>query len=283
MHDTSSALSAFDIAAILVVASALLGWFNHHFIKLPHVIGLTVMGALTAIGLMIAMCLFGAMIEFVQIYFPQRTVSLNDLLAQWAGGLLGIILWFLLGGRISHWVRSLWQEHAQDRLAVKILFGYLVFVVIYQLLPFDLTISPVEVYHKFKEGKIALVPFRQTVVMVPYTLGTKIAIMIPVGFLFALLCSKRKQTLWIATFYSLVFVGLIEFLQLFVYSRYSSSTDVMFGLIGAGAGVRLSDLFGPAARHPVVGPARADAQAIFHVLLEIGETQLSVSQAQLDF
>jgi len=54
MHDTSSALSAFDIAAILVVASALLGWFNHHFIKLPHVIGLTVMGALTAIGLMIA-------------------------------------------------------------------------------------------------------------------------------------------------------------------------------------------------------------------------------------
>ena len=51
MHDTSSALSAFDIAAILVVASALLGWFNHHFIKLPHVIGLTVMGALTAIGL----------------------------------------------------------------------------------------------------------------------------------------------------------------------------------------------------------------------------------------
>jgi len=42
------------MAAMLVVASALLGWFNHHFIKLPHVIGLTVMGALTAIGLMIA-------------------------------------------------------------------------------------------------------------------------------------------------------------------------------------------------------------------------------------
>ncbi|HCH94305.1 MAG TPA: sodium:proton antiporter, partial [Erythrobacter sp.] len=55
MHDTAStALSAFDIAAILVVASALLGWFNHHFLKLPHVIGLTVMGALGAIGLTVA-------------------------------------------------------------------------------------------------------------------------------------------------------------------------------------------------------------------------------------
>lgn len=52
MHETaSSALSAFDLAAILVVASALLGWLNHHFIKLPHVIGLTVMGALAAIVL----------------------------------------------------------------------------------------------------------------------------------------------------------------------------------------------------------------------------------------
>ncbi|MXO89675.1 cation:proton antiporter [Pontixanthobacter aquaemixtae] len=54
MHETSSAFSPFDIAAILVVASAVLGWLNHHFIKLPHVIGLTVMGAIAAIGLMIA-------------------------------------------------------------------------------------------------------------------------------------------------------------------------------------------------------------------------------------
>ena len=52
MHETaSSALSAFELAAILVVASALLGWLNHHFIKLPHVIGLTVMGSLAAIAL----------------------------------------------------------------------------------------------------------------------------------------------------------------------------------------------------------------------------------------
>ena len=54
MHETSTSLSPFDIAAILVVASAFLGWLNHHFIKLPHVIGLTVMGALGAIGLMVA-------------------------------------------------------------------------------------------------------------------------------------------------------------------------------------------------------------------------------------
>ena len=52
MHTAAAtALSPFDIAAILVVASALLGWFNHHFLKLPHVIGLTIMGALASVVL----------------------------------------------------------------------------------------------------------------------------------------------------------------------------------------------------------------------------------------
>ena len=62
MHETASnTLSAFDMASILVVAAALLGWFNHHFLKLPHVIGLTVMGALAAIGLMLANAMFPAL------------------------------------------------------------------------------------------------------------------------------------------------------------------------------------------------------------------------------
>jgi CPA1 family monovalent cation:H+ antiporter len=54
MHDSAAPLSPFDLAAMLVVASALLGWFNHHFIRLPHVVGLTVMGALASISLLIA-------------------------------------------------------------------------------------------------------------------------------------------------------------------------------------------------------------------------------------
>ncbi len=54
MHESAAGLSPFDLAAMLVVASAFLGWFNHHFIRLPHVVGLTVMGALAAVGLLIA-------------------------------------------------------------------------------------------------------------------------------------------------------------------------------------------------------------------------------------
>ncbi|WP_234024778.1 cation:proton antiporter [Tsuneonella amylolytica] len=58
MHETGQAVGAFDIAAILVVAAAVLGYLNHHFIRLPHVIGLTVMGALASLALMVAHALF---------------------------------------------------------------------------------------------------------------------------------------------------------------------------------------------------------------------------------
>ena len=52
MHNNApAALSPFDIAALLVVAAAVFGYINHHYIRLPHVIGLTIMGALAAIVL----------------------------------------------------------------------------------------------------------------------------------------------------------------------------------------------------------------------------------------
>lgn len=37
-------LSAFDLVAILLVLTAAFGWINHRFIRLPHTIGLLVMG-----------------------------------------------------------------------------------------------------------------------------------------------------------------------------------------------------------------------------------------------
>src|SRR5690606_14631419 len=45
MHE----LSAFDAAAILIVLAAALGYFNHCVLKLPSTVGLTVMGAIAAI------------------------------------------------------------------------------------------------------------------------------------------------------------------------------------------------------------------------------------------
>ncbi|MEP7007285.1 MAG: sodium:proton antiporter, partial [Sphingomonas bacterium] len=38
-------ITPFDVAAILIVLAAALGYINHRFLKLPQSVGLTVMGA----------------------------------------------------------------------------------------------------------------------------------------------------------------------------------------------------------------------------------------------
>ena len=90
MHETASnTLSAFDIAAILVVAAALLGWFNHHFLKLPHVIGLTVMGALAAIGLMLANTFFPSLTLDDSVARLLESLNFTDTLLE---GMLSFLL-----------------------------------------------------------------------------------------------------------------------------------------------------------------------------------------------
>jgi glycopeptide antibiotics resistance protein len=193
-----------------------------------------------------------AAIEFVQIYFPARTVSLNDIFAAWTGGLIGILVWFVIGDSVTTWAESLWEKQGRGDLAVKILTGYVVAFILYQLMPFDLTISPVEVYHKFKEGRITLMPFTDSTGLSAYTLLVKTAVMIPVGFLL-LICSRRNN-------FSFAFVAIggfmlaagIECLQLFVYSRYSSTTDILLGMVGVCAGGSLGRGYGPVASKPLV-------------------------------
>ena len=54
MNPTS--LTSFDAAAILVVLAAVFGYANHRLIKLPHTIGLTIMGALASLAVVAAGC-----------------------------------------------------------------------------------------------------------------------------------------------------------------------------------------------------------------------------------
>lgn len=54
-------LSLFEIAAVLLALSALFGWINHVFLKLPHTIGLLVMALLASLVLLLAERYFPAL------------------------------------------------------------------------------------------------------------------------------------------------------------------------------------------------------------------------------
>ena len=58
MHGEANGLDLFDVAAILIVAAAALGYLNHRVLRLPHTIGLTVTGAFASLGLVAVEALF---------------------------------------------------------------------------------------------------------------------------------------------------------------------------------------------------------------------------------
>lgn len=174
-------------------------------------------------------------VEFVQLYFPNRTVSQNDILAEGLGGMLGVISHSLWGKQIGGWIEALWQaENRQDRV-IRLQHAYLFLLLTFNVLPLDLTLSPAELYHKWQQGRIILLPLgglKGSWVDILYELGTDALIWVPVGLLWTLGGLNLATAIWRGLIVALV----IEILQLFVYSRITDVTDVVLAVIGVSAG-----------------------------------------------
>jgi glycopeptide antibiotics resistance protein len=136
--------------------------------------------------------------------------------------------------------------------------------------PFDLTISPVEIYHKYREGRIQLVPFgseySDRLEMVQKNLSN-LGYFFPVGLLLAGMPRPYWQSAknWAGIVgLGLGLAGLVEFLQLFIYSRFCSATDVITGSLAVLAGWGLGLLCCRrqlGSRHGVPASAGAGTQA----------------------
>ena len=176
-------------------------------------------------------------IEFTQLFFPPRTVSINDIIAEGLGAVIGIALWWLFGQRFVQWLQSLPRAQGAQGVAERLLAVYLLLLLGYNLLPLDLTLSPVELYHKWREGRVLLVPFSAPYAnraQQVYDLSSDIAIWIPVAMLWAYAYKTSTNRIW---FYVLCAAATLEFLQLFVYSRVSDVTDILTATIGGALGV----------------------------------------------
>src|SRR3990172_4664582 len=181
-------------------------------------------------------------IEFTQLFFLPRTVSLNDMAAESIGGVLGVLAWLAHGQRVTHWARRVWMVTEMQGLAARLLPAYFVILMIVHVLPMDLTLSPVEVYHKYRGGKIVLVPFSHRpengMDIATKTLWN-MAYFAPLGFLTALLPHKGPMSggSWrrgVVLGFSAA--GFVEFLQLFVYTRFFDVSDIVTGTAAVLAG-----------------------------------------------
>lgn len=193
-------------------------------------------------------------IEFTQLFFPQRTVSQNDIFAETLGGIVGVLVWWGSGGRFVDWLQSWQQIHARAALAERLAWVYLAGVLVYNVLPLDLTISLVEIFHQWRDGKVNLVPFGRLpddAAYALYEIATDALIWTPLALLWRLDGTRSAGRVWGMTFGA---ATLLEFMQIFVYSRVSDVTDLFTAAAGAALGVwvggRLAARVAPASRMP---------------------------------
>jgi len=179
-------------------------------------------------------------IEFTQLFFPQRTVSINDIIAESVGGVLGALLWWRTGMRFKCWLESLGMVRGSAGVAERLLWVYLFVLLGYNLLPLDLTLSPVELYHKWHEGRIWVLPFStgyEDYAHLIYALVSDIAVWAPPALLWKLAYRQSAAKVWL---YVVMTATAIELLQLFVYSRTTDTTDILTAALGGTFGLLLA-------------------------------------------
>lgn len=216
------------------------------FIPLTFLAGLVLNGTdgmftrvLIAVMLTLSAWALAVGIEFTQLFFPQRTVSQNDILAEGLGGIVGTALHFFAGAKVQAWLDGFWRaQQSQDRASI-LLRSYLLILLVFNVMPLDLTLSPVEMFHKWKEGRVIFIPFyglKDGWSITLYGLLTDLLIWAPVGALWALQAARTfRQIFWLG----LLAAAGIEALQLFVYSRTTDVTDVLLGACGTLGGALL--------------------------------------------
>ena len=192
-------------------------------------------------------------LEFTQIWFAGRTVTRNDIVAESAGGVIGVVLWLSIGERIMAWLGRYRSDRRPRSQLVWLLQAYTLGLLIYSVIPLDLTISVTELYDKYQRGNDSRRPihvFLRVDLTVVYQFFADVITFAPVGAWLALTNWHRRLA---ATPLVGALVGgaasaaVIEFAQLLVISRFTDVTDILLGTIGAGLGAwvveRCSRLF----------------------------------------
>jgi VanZ family protein len=185
-------------------------------------------------------------IEFTQLWFPPRTVSSHDILAETIGGATGVALWLVAGRAATAWIRSSLAARRPGRQVAWVLQAYVVVLLVVSFLPLDLTIAPKELARKYRQGRIVLVPFSAAPASAPgMALDLAIGILgfVPVGLLAATALTPRgrpARSLGRSILIGAALAALIELGQVFVYSRFSDATDVLLGAAGTGLGAWLA-------------------------------------------
>jgi len=196
--------------------------------------------ALTAPWVLLGGAVLALGVEFAQLFFPPRTVSRNDLLAEGLGLAVGAGLWVLAGARLE----ALWGAVRRGgRGALQAALGlYLLGYLALALIPFDFVLSWAELGWKAEQSGVHGVLLAAACgegLRCGARLGAEVLATVPLGLLLALV-ARRRMSYASATAAGGALGFAIEAFQFLLVSGVAQGASVLTRLAGGVAGVGLA-------------------------------------------
>lgn len=180
-------------------------------------------------------------VEFAQLFFPPRTVSRNDLLAEWIGSLVGV----LFAPFAANWLKRLagaWPRgggrFGTQLLGLHLLELYALGYLALSFFPYDLLLSAAEVQLKWQSTGWGawLAPSERGAFLVGLQLVVELALSVPIGALLARRHPGGRIDLLAAALAGAMLGLFIECGQFFIASGISQGASVLTRAFGVAAG-----------------------------------------------
>ena len=187
----------------------------------------------------VACAVIAVAVEFTQLFFPPRTVSINDVVAEVIGSGLGIVVWLIWSGALER----LWREMKYGGLpairAAVVL--YVLAYLILSLFPYDFLVSLQELSQKLAAGGYGFVMASGSCMRLSICSGKLLAEIIavmPVGVLLSMVLGKDTKHPYATGALCGLALGLaIETAQLFIASGVSEGISLVTRAAGLCLGV----------------------------------------------
>jgi VanZ family protein len=189
------------------------------------------------VGTFVFCTILALTVEFLQVYFPPRTVSLNDLLAEVIGATIGIAVAAFLVTR--RWpVRTVYDPPHADYLLAAYGIGYLAL----SFFPFDFIVSPGELQAKLHSGTAGFITAAAGCTRL-YLCGTRLLVeallTVPIGILIAATHRKKRSGSHLLILWGLAFGVGVELLQIVLLSGISQGVSALSKAAGFALGMGL--------------------------------------------
>ncbi|MDT8426765.1 MAG: VanZ family protein [Methyloprofundus sp.] len=178
-------------------------------------------------------------IEFYQQFFPPRTVSQNDLIAETLGSITGLVLWFGYGKQLTKLYQHILQGGKDALLASAIL--YLLAYLTLSFFPYDFVTSFQELQNKLANGNDVFFISDSCGAFIACSskLITEILLALPLGIFLSVLLRWHPRKIAAVVIIGLFIGVIIESIQLFLISGIAQGFSILTRTLGMWLGAKI--------------------------------------------